>query len=115
LKLQFKNAPLFSLPFHVPPFCGEGRFNRHWFNGADKLLANRLVDAEAAEHHTPALAKHNVPAVASVHGLVSAVRRMRGVVDSHPAAAAAANEHPDEESSAAASRLNAVAAAIRIG
>jgi hypothetical protein len=115
LKLEFENPSLVGLAFHQLLFRRYGRLDRHRFNGANKFVNDRFVDAEASEHHTPALTQHNVAAVTAVNGLSGVARGMRRIVYRQPTSAAATNEKPDQKGPTAAPGLGSVAATIGVG
>ncbi|HYU14331.1 MAG TPA: hypothetical protein VEK82_17265 [Stellaceae bacterium] len=45
LQLEFDDTLFFAAGFHVPPFGLDRRFDRHRFDGAQKLSGHRGVDA----------------------------------------------------------------------
>jgi hypothetical protein len=91
LKLQFKNASLFGLDFHVPPFRQQRRLDRHRLNGVDELADDRCVDAQPSKHHTPPLPEHHISTVASIDRLADPAGRAGGVIYGETTAAAAAH------------------------
>jgi hypothetical protein len=52
LELQFKNALLFALAFHMPLFRRQCRLDRHRLDGADEFGNDRRIDTLARETHT---------------------------------------------------------------
>jgi hypothetical protein len=45
LQIEFENAPLFGLAFHLLPFRQHRRLDRHRLNRTDELAHDRRVDA----------------------------------------------------------------------
>ena len=86
LQLQFHDALLFALSFHVPPLGLHCRLDRHRLHGAEKLSSDRGVDAEAAEREAPGQPEHQVRTIAAIDGLSRRTAR----VDYHQAPPAAA-------------------------
>jgi hypothetical protein len=69
LQLQFKNALLFALGFHMHPFRRQCRLDRHGLNGMNELADDRCVDAQTAKCHTPPQPEHHAPTIASIDWL----------------------------------------------
>ena len=68
LKLEFDDASLLGLAFHVRPFRFECRLNRHRFNSPEEFFADRRLDADAAEGQTSGLAQHKIWTLATIDG-----------------------------------------------
>jgi hypothetical protein len=45
LELEFENASLFGLAFHLPPFRQHRRLDRHRLSRTDELAHDRRIDA----------------------------------------------------------------------
>ena len=69
LQLQFKNALLFALAFHMHSFRRKSRLDRHRLNGADELADDRCIGTLTRETHTARQVKHLPSAVALVGGI----------------------------------------------
>ena len=102
---------MFGLTFHHSLFRQLRCLDRHGLDGANELSGERLIDAEPAEHHTPAHPKCRIAAVAAIDRRAVTSR----VDDAEPTTAAAAYQKAGEKGTAAATRLGTIFAAVGVG
>ena len=90
LQLEFSDATLVSLNFHVPLFRLQCSFDGHRLDGAQQLSSNGFVGSPAAESKAPRLRILHIRAIASIHRVAQSSPRIRHRQTS-PAATASIN------------------------
>ncbi len=105
LQLEFCDATLISLNFHVPLFRLQCSFDGHRLDGAQRLSSDCFVGSPAAESKTPRLRILHIRAIASIHRVAQPSPRIRHRQAS-PAATAA--QHSGQQCPAATSGLHTV-------
>jgi len=69
LQIQLHDALLFTSAFHVHSLGFQSGFDRHRFNGAEKLSDNRSFDTRTAERQASARPHHLTGKVTTINGL----------------------------------------------
>jgi hypothetical protein len=110
LQLQFENALLLALAFHVHPFRCQRRFDRNGLNGADDLAGDRRIDTLARKTHTTWQAKHLPGAIT----LIDRVRIAPPVGHLQTTSAASAGQEPNQRGSPTPTGLCAVRPAVGV-